>query len=358
MQKPQQQGEKKRRQLQEPGPGRLRISANCPGDVRKPAVGKAETRPHTPGPWRKAPRQAAAQAWGSRTEGPKTRAKMSVPPPCTGAAAAPAPRGPTADSGSAERGLECGARSPAWASPGTTLRITRHNTDKPDSWDGLAHGLPAPNPALRAQTRPPSRGSEGHSQRKVTKRRDPETVKTEAIPTTIHLWWWGLSRQVVSNSCDPMDWRPPGSSVHGLLQARRLEWAAISLHFPSPGDPPEQGIEPGSPALARQMIYRLSYEGSHLYHPPNLQTWCIPQGRPSLVVQWVRTCPPMQGTRVRYLAREESTSCGATETCALTTGLAGSAPGEATARSPRTTTREQPHSNEDPAQPKISTWNS
>ena len=28
--------------------------------------------------------------------------------------------------------------------------------------------------------------------------------------------------------CDPMDCSPPGSSVHGILQARILEWAAIS----------------------------------------------------------------------------------------------------------------------------------
>jgi len=27
--------------------------------------------------------------------------------------------------------------------------------------------------------------------------------------------------------CDPMDSSPPGSSVHGILQARILEWAAI-----------------------------------------------------------------------------------------------------------------------------------
>ena len=27
--------------------------------------------------------------------------------------------------------------------------------------------------------------------------------------------------------CDPMDCRPPGSSVHGVLQARILEWIAI-----------------------------------------------------------------------------------------------------------------------------------
>ena len=38
---------------------------------------------------------------------------------------------------------------------------------------------------------------------------------------------------------------PPGSSVYGILQARILEWVA----FPSPGDLPDPGIEPGSPAL-------------------------------------------------------------------------------------------------------------
>ena len=30
-------------------------------------------------------------------------------------------------------------------------------------------------------------------------------------------------------SCNPMDWSPPGSSVHGILQARVLEWVAISF---------------------------------------------------------------------------------------------------------------------------------
>ena len=40
--------------------------------------------------------------------------------------------------------------------------------------------------------------------------------------------------------CDPMD-----CIVHGILQARILEWVA----FPSPGDLPNPGIEPRSPAL-------------------------------------------------------------------------------------------------------------
>ena len=29
--------------------------------------------------------------------------------------------------------------------------------------------------------------------------------------------------------CDPMDCNPPGSSVHGISQARILEWVAISF---------------------------------------------------------------------------------------------------------------------------------
>ena len=39
--------------------------------------------------------------------------------------------------------------------------------------------------------------------------------------------------------CDPMDYSPPGSSVHGILQARILEW----VPFPSPGDLPYPAIE-------------------------------------------------------------------------------------------------------------------
>ena len=34
--------------------------------------------------------------------------------------------------------------------------------------------------------------------------------------------------------CDPMDWSPPGYSVHGILQRRILEWVAISFSSGSP----------------------------------------------------------------------------------------------------------------------------
>ena len=45
--------------------------------------------------------------------------------------------------------------------------------------------------------------------------------------------------------CDPMGCSPPGFSIHGIFQAWVLEW----LPFPSPGDLPDPGIEPRSPAL-------------------------------------------------------------------------------------------------------------
>ena len=35
--------------------------------------------------------------------------------------------------------------------------------------------------------------------------------------------------QLCPTLCDPMDCSPPGSSVHGILQARILEWVAISF---------------------------------------------------------------------------------------------------------------------------------
>ena len=45
--------------------------------------------------------------------------------------------------------------------------------------------------------------------------------------------------------CDHVDYSLPGFYVHGVFQARILEWAAIS----SSGDLPNPGIKPRSPAL-------------------------------------------------------------------------------------------------------------
>ena len=48
------------------------------------------------------------------------------------------------------------------------------------------------------------------------------------------------SESEVSLSCptlsDPMDWSLPGSFVHGIFQARVLEWGAIAFSATKPTD--------------------------------------------------------------------------------------------------------------------------
>ena len=55
---------------------------------------------------------------------------------------------------------------------------------------------------------------------------------------------------LIARSCptlfDPMNWSPPGSSVHGFF--RQEYWSGLPC--PSPGDLPDSGIKPVLPALA------------------------------------------------------------------------------------------------------------
>ena len=53
--------------------------------------------------------------------------------------------------------------------------------------------------------------------------------------------------------CDPMDCSPPGSSVHGIAQARILEWAAISSSSEL-SDPGTELKSPEAPALAGKFL--------------------------------------------------------------------------------------------------------
>ena len=80
----------------------------------------------------------------------------------------------------------------------------------------------------------------------------PETITILLISYIL------IQNSEIAQSCptlyDPMDCSPPGSSVHGILQARILEW----VPFPSPGDLPDLGIEPTSPALrADALTYKV-----------------------------------------------------------------------------------------------------
>ena len=56
----------------------------------------------------------------------------------------------------------------------------------------------------------------------------------------IHICVCVLVAQLCPTLCDPMDYSLPGSSVHGILQARILEWVAI----PFSRESPHTGIKP------------------------------------------------------------------------------------------------------------------
>ena len=73
---------------------------------------------------------------------------------------------------------------------------------------------------------------------------------------------------VLSDSCDPVNCSPLGSSVHRISQARVLESIAISSSRGSsqPGDFPNPGIELTSPAWqvgSLPLSYQRSLMGGH-----------------------------------------------------------------------------------------------
>ena len=74
-----------------------------------------------------------------------------------------------------------------------------------------------------------------------------------------------LSR--VPTLCDPMDCSLPGSSVHGIFQARVL---VVGCHFFLQWTFPTQGSDLGLPHC-RQTLYRLSHQGSPLLSDIDLQ---------------------------------------------------------------------------------------
>ena len=61
--------------------------------------------------------------------------------------------------------------------------------------------------------------------------------------------------------CDPMNCCPPGSSDHGIFQARILEWVAISCPRGSSGPRDRTHISWVS-CIGRQILYPLSHLGS------------------------------------------------------------------------------------------------
>ena len=96
------------------------------------------------------------------------------------------------------------------------------------------------------------------------------------------------SEREVAQSCptlsDPMDCSPPGSSVHGIFQARVLEWGAIAFSEEIPGVTGKFGL--GVQNEAGQRLLEFCQENTLVIantlfqqHKRRLYTWTSPNGQ-------------------------------------------------------------------------------
>ena len=73
--------------------------------------------------------------------------------------------------------------------------------------------------------------------------------------------------------CDPMDCSPPGSSVHGIFQVRKLEWVAIPYSKGSSSPRDSTCIS----CTGRQTLYRCSIWSSSINIIREKRCCCLPK---------------------------------------------------------------------------------
>ena len=119
-----------------------------------------------------------------------------------------------------------------------------------------------------------------------------------------------VSRSVVCESCISMDSSPPGSSVHGLLQARILEWVAISYSKGSSwtrdwtrvshiagrfftiwatreyGFSQKEDIYEGGNSNRKRNLHTFSFSEVHRVYDEWMQTTWSPKGAPRNTQSW------------------------------------------------------------------------
>ena len=71
--------------------------------------------------------------------------------------------------------------------------------------------------------------------------------------------------------CDPIDGRPWGSSVHGIFQARILEWVAISFARRYSQSRNQTQVS----CIARKFFYQLSYKESPRHIGKQIPNHCL-----------------------------------------------------------------------------------
>ena len=90
-------------------------------------------------------------------------------------------------------------------------------------------------------------------------------LQVNSLPSEKHAGKSGKSLQSCPTLRDPMDCSPPGSSVHGIFQARVLEWGAITFSRNS-----INGVSLSKPNNAGSTLMEVKWI---LLFPPQLQTW-------------------------------------------------------------------------------------
>ena len=111
----------------------------------------------------------------------------------------------------------------AWNSLGQNTGVGSHWSGSPSPGDLPNPGIEPRSPALQADSLPTE------PQRKPNiDPRDPKYIDIPQNTILLH-YMEDIMMTSMSDSCDPMDCSPPGSSVHGILQVRILEWVAISF---------------------------------------------------------------------------------------------------------------------------------
>ena len=69
-----------------------------------------------------------------------------------------------------------------------------------------------------------------------------------------------LFAQLCLTLCNPREYRPPGSSIHGILRARILEWVAIPFSRGSFQTRDQTQVS----CITGRFFYHLSHQGKQL----------------------------------------------------------------------------------------------
>ena len=115
-----------------------------------------------------------------------------------------------------------------WTSVGAVWRTYKYGVAHTTSWKGL--------PESEANTEGPELTEEDEDRKEDRKRRMSLAGKNTGVGCHFLLQCLKVkSESEVAQPCltlsDPMDCSLLGSSIHGIFQARVLEWGAIALNF-------------------------------------------------------------------------------------------------------------------------------